>query len=1698
MDNSPELIQPHNLIGLLLNKLFGTRKGKIFAGMFFVLMAAVTIIGLASYAQGLTRSEEIRISNANEENYYGSQSVIVLGPSEEPSINISKYYDGPALHKQLKVSLYRIQRDDLLKFLTYSKSKNENGYESYNTKPFDVSSLEFVTELFYPGSADQKVRLPLEGDGLWLVRATIDDNAYNDAIILRSDAGTLMREGDNDLIFWQQSLRTGKSIGSGTITVYNLENTPKVINSGTFDATGVAHLPVSKMGDIALVSSGADLALLVLNLPSSYRYEDFGPDTIARNYYLFTDRPLYKPGDTVYFKSIIRNDNDALYTIPAGIAHVRVLKNYNTNQAIYESDMPISAEGTVSGSYVIPESTPAGFYQIEVAANQRIERTQWLRGLTTFHVEQYRKPEYSINVDTNTPEVIYGDKATYTISGQYFFGQPITNQKVKYTISSANFYESDYYLPPSSRTDLDDEYQYGYWGGEKIKEGSVVINDKGIAIIELNTRDLLTLGDGKNHVLVFEATYIDESGNPSVAKKNVLVRAGEYSIYRSSYRYSARAGESFSLPLKLTSNTDASVSGVQLSVEPRRHWWTRQFNTNITPDKHYPLFTYEEHKEALSNFTVTTNPAGEAVINFTPKNPGSHIFKASYRDSRGNKVYREFSMWVVSENELVYNYQDQKRISIAADKKEYRLGETAQLTISSEVPDRDVFVSLERDGVHRYQIATLKGKFARVSVPIIATDIPNIIISVSSFSGKSFDYNTEDLTVSADSKKIAVGLKVLGNNDTYSPGESVTIDLTTTDVSGNPLSADVAVWTVDKSLYELMDEIRQPIFDAFWYHRYNSTSFAHSFEGISSNGAEKGCFVGDTQVLTPNGLVAIEKLHAGDSVLTRESENSSTLVTAKIKSVHKTTVPGYLILNHDLKVTPEHILWINNRWRVAGDIQIGDKVVTSRGGNLIINSVEWQAGVTDVYNLEIERYHTYFAGNIWVHNDKGGGESRTLFKDTAYWNPSVHTDANGHAAVTFTLPDNLTTWVINGVAVTNLTQVGEKKTELVVTKPVIVRPALPNFLRVGDTAELASIVHNFSKSEGSFTASFDFSATESASATQLFNLAIGEIKSLLWKVTPTIPDLAATVHMTLTKQGSKENDSVKVPLPVKEFGYSEKHVNIGRNTVMFPLTLSSDASPSASKATLSLASSFLGTLPAAMEYLVNYPYGCIEQTTSRFVPAILAKEHIDLFGSFLNRNNNLDEIINRGIERLTNLAQSGGGWTWWQWGEVNPFITAYATEYLVRAQSLGYDVDDAVFARTKQRFENEIEKETDRSIRIAKTYTLSLLNSDKGKIMLADFRDVTPDILALAVISNIKNGYTDNARNGVDKLIGMAKHNGNTVYWTAGNSSFFPSVEASTAFALRALILAGKKETAELAARYLYQNRPREYWINSFATAQVIEALTEFSKIYTGTTPNLQYQVLLGNKEIAQGKITSLTQEVSIPIPIKSIAPGNEQLSITKSGEGELYSTLAVDEFRTNLKPKPVKDNLTIERHYKGDFLVGQTVEVRLKVSGFPAGSRYLVVEDVLPAGLAPINPIFKNEDSEDNLYGNYYGGKDYPSAQEITKEGMITSFDYVDNDTIEFTYRARVVSRGVFNTPPAIASLMYDPDIYGRTGATKVTIDDNPRTPAVEETSTRRSILQNILLILLAIGTMAGAIIGARRYRQGRQGSAGTPSKPQ
>ena len=259
----------------------------------------------------------------------------------------------------------------------------------------------------------------------------------------------------------------------------------------------------------------------------------------------------------------------------------------------------------------------------------------------------------------------------------------------------------------------------------------------------------------------------------------------------------------------------------------------------------------------------------------------------------------------------------------------------------------------------------MSGKTSTIEVPLVNTDMPNIYAKVSSFSNSDLDSGSTNVVVSPDSKKLVVN--VTPNRKTLGPSENVTINVETTDLGGNPVSADVAVWAVDKAIFELVDEKPEKIFETFWKERSNDTQESHSLEGITVYNAERGggCFGAGTQVLMADGSSkAIEDIKVGDYVLTKENEKSSKLVKGKVIDTHQRVVSGYMIINGSLRVTNNHKMWVNDSWKEAGSIQIGD-MLTDRNGNLIrVSSIEGLNGKFTVYNLGVDKYNTYFADGI--------------------------------------------------------------------------------------------------------------------------------------------------------------------------------------------------------------------------------------------------------------------------------------------------------------------------------------------------------------------------------------------------------------------------------------------------------------------------------------------------------------------------------------------------------------------------------------------------------------------------------------------------------------------------------------------------------------------------------------------------------------
>jgi len=1566
--------------------------------------------------------QKIGIVDASEGGYYSSRRLIVWGVHQEPSIKISTF---DKVKRDVKVDIYKISKDELLDFLTY-KIQGDNRY-LVNTP--DISKFNKVATIDAKDDEDETTLLPIDGQGLWLLRA-YSANVESFSAIIRTAIGTVAKEGDNEIILWTQNIFSGKKIGNGSVEVFNLKDKPTLLSESLMDTNGIAKTSQLDNADVGFVDTPEGQTLVILNLPRDYyNYKTFSESQINTKYLLFTDRPLYAPGDRVYFKAIIRNDDDAEYSVPTGLATVKVYKDYDSSSAVFEKKYQISSNGTISGEYLLENTARPGIYQMSVVIDVEPDREWYLQAIADFNVEHYRKPEYNLEANVVRDELLEGETVTFHLSGKYFFGQPISGGKVKYSIQHS---KEQYY----TEENLEDYKKYGYgwyyYGGNEIQSGDIELDDKGEAEISVDTS---SIPKSSFSIISLEATYQDESGNPVRTSKNILVRGNEYSIRTGNYEHLARSGQQISIPLTLLAHSDVSVSNVDISISPVREEWLRNEKAPLDTQGYY---NYYLDKEILPNFFITTNSKGEAVLTYTPQKTGSYNFTLKVPDRRGNVYERNLYLWVNQEN-VPYYYQNSYGVTLRVQDREFAPGEIIPVSLSLASLDRDVLITVERDKVRRYFVTSVPGYATTIYIPAFSSDLPNVFVTASTFATKGYLFNSssEKISFRKDSKEIKVS--ITPGAERYAPGETVELKIKTSDSSNLPLSSEVAVWAVDKSLYELMSEQRPSIVNTFWSDRYNSTNQRNSFQGIVSAGAEKGCFVGDTKVLTPDGLKKIEDIKPGDLILTRKNETDPTLVKATVKNVHSIIAPGYLILNGDIKVTAEHRMWVNNGWKDAGSIQIGDFLLNKDNNQVTVDSIEWQTDKTLVYNLTVKDKATYFAGNVYVHNDKGGdGRTRDNFADVAYWNPHVQTDANGNATVRFVLPDNLTTWLVQSIAVTYDTKVGENTADLLVTKPVIIRPILPNILRVGDDITISTLSHNFSGIEKQLEHRLTFDSGDLVD-NQPVSFVIGNNSFIetLWNLKPLKSGIA-TIRAALSSTGNaKEEDSVSIKIPVKEFGFNERTSSVGEGGITFGITKFPDTDASLSKANLYLSASLFGTLPPAIDYLLQYPYGCVEQTTSRFVPAVIIKENEMIFKE-ITGSKDLPDLIKTGVDRLSILRDDDGGWGWW-YGEVNPFITAYATEYLKRAERLGVAVPADLYKSTKTRFENELPKITDPTVRIGYIYTLSLLGSPLGNEEIRNFGTSTPDIIALGLLSNVQNGFMDRNTNGYNLLQSIAQEENGKKYWESGTWMFFGSREASTALALRALLKAGAPEEAIVgAARYLVSERKAEYWNNTFATAQTIDTLLEFTKKYNKSDVSTPYKVWLGENQVDSGVLQGVFDTRIVSIDPKLLVQ-DTKLRIESPEDNHIYSTFVFDQFRTDKNASPQSSGLSVTRTYKSSFGIGDIVDIDIQVSGIPQESRYLVIEDELPGGLVPVNKSFENEraSSRSDIHSYYYWGGD----KEYTENGIVASFANVNSDSVRLTYQARVVSRGVFNTPPARASLMYEPEVRGRTGASVITI---------------------------------------------------------
>jgi uncharacterized protein YfaS (alpha-2-macroglobulin family) len=537
--------------------------------------------------------------------------------------------------------------------------------------------------------------------------------------------------------------------------------------------------------------------------------------------YFFTDRPIYRPGQKVYFKGILRNDDDAHYSLPARDKKIDLTIMDPQGTKVMEDSLSVSDLGTMDGSFSLGDEAALGMYSIQATYPGHPDQTFG----ASFQVAEYRKPEYQVTVDTDKPEYVQGDKIKVSSQATYYFGGPVANAKVHYSVLSADyafnyqgkgwwdFTDYDYSRSRSPQT---------YAAGELIAEGDGTTDAEGRFTFSADA-DIAKYTLSQRFTL--EVSVTDINNQQVSSRTEATVHKGLFYIGLRPERYVGIVDKENGVNIITVDWASQPSPDRTLTVVFSEHNWY-----SVRKQAEDGQYYWESSVEDIPVFTTTvkTDSQGQATTAFTPTQGGVYKVSASGLDEKENKVSSATYMWVSGNKYINWRQENNDRIDLVADQRQYKVGDTATILIPHPYQGPvQALITIERGHIYQHWVQTLKTNSEQIKIPITTDLIPDVFVSVVIVKGEdetnplpSFKIGYVQLPIDPTEKEMTIKMtpdKAAGQH--YQPGDKVTYDVQVTDSQGKPLKAELALNLVDLSVLSLTDEQGPDIVSYFWRER---------------------------------------------------------------------------------------------------------------------------------------------------------------------------------------------------------------------------------------------------------------------------------------------------------------------------------------------------------------------------------------------------------------------------------------------------------------------------------------------------------------------------------------------------------------------------------------------------------------------------------------------------------------------------------------------------------------------------------------------------------------------------------------------------------------------------------------------------------------------------------------------------------------
>lgn len=680
---------------------------------------------------------------------------------------------------------------------------------------------------------------------------------------------------------------------------------------------------------------------------------------------------------------------------------------------------------------------------------------------------------------------------------------------------------------------------------------------------------------------------------------------------------------------------------------------------------------------------------------------------------------------------------------------------------------------------------------------------------------------------------------------------------------------------------------------------------------------------------------------------------------------------------------------------------------------------------------------------------------RKEFKDTIFWNPSIITDDNGEATFKVQFSDNITKWRITALGMSPQTYLGKNTQSMITRLDFYASLTHPTFLNEKDKGALVATLHNNTSEILKGEVFLEGDNIEIVDNQQEVEIQPGKVLPLTFSIS-SLAVGPAQVRLKV-KAGKYEDSLIKsfsiIPHSLPQTYTQNNSLTLKNSHIDF--TLPSNLKKESMALTLDFSYGYVSAINQALPYLISYPWGCVEQTTSSFLPnlvALRALKNLNLSLPHIQEETNKN--TQESLGRLYGFQNSQGGWGWFNEENTDLFMTAYVAYALSLSKNLGVKIENQVLQKGLNALIKELKTDNhSNTAKIFALYVLSLNNSFYpavlNKITSTNLDHLTAYELALLILTYNQSKNKEMALQLAQKLKEKAFVAGNYAYW--GNIQeqkqiwWLDSVE-TTAWALFALNSVQEESSLiHQGAGWLLMQRKGAQWKSTRDTGAAVMALSSMvhkAPFYDNNTLVVSLNDhplgnIAFNKNQFQGRLVVAYEQ------LKDLIQEENKIQIKGIQEEErVFSALSLS-YNTEKEPiAPYSSGISVKRTYhrleeykegnqifyklgretkrgeKGDNLV-----VKLEITS-QEDYQYLMLEDYFCAGAFPVKDfklnLIKDLESESSpVFADFRDEKVAFFFSEFKKKAWVY-------------YVISPVFQGKYRMIPAQASLMYYPEING------------------------------------------------------------------